>query len=132
MDNHKSEDIKQALQNPAILPSYRATLEKKLKELTTAAERPAEAPATPAKRQLYQGVANMSLDEIVSFFSERGFYRLDTPITGVQALQSIYERMGILGYDREVVLRVATAIQRLGGEVPEMIHLDISDLLRKE
>ncbi len=132
MDN--IEEIKRALDNKALSPAYRQLLEQRLRELESKSGQPTETPkpTVPEKRKPYAGVSNMSLDEIIAFFSERGFFRLDAPITGVQALQSIYERMGILGYDREVVSRVAAAIKRLGGEPPPMETIKIDDLLKRE
>ena len=74
----------------------------------------------------------MSVDEIVEFYGSGQFYRDDQPISGAQALQSLYSKFGILGQDRAVVARVAEAIERMGGEVPKMERIHIDDLLKKE
>lgn len=122
------EEIKQALRNPALVPSYRQVLEKRLCELESKPGQMSDVPKAE-KPTPYRGVAQMTLDEIISFFSQRGFHRLDTPITGLEALQTRYRLAGVLGYDRATVERIAAAIERLGGELPEMEHIDISHLL---
>ena len=132
MDN--IEEIKRSLQNAALTPAYRQVLEDRVRELESRAGRPSEsAPANPAQSSVkYRGVANMSLDEIISFFSQRGFYRLDTPIKGLEALQTRYKLAAVLGYDRAAVERIAAAVERLGGELPPMETIKVDDLLKRE
>ena len=125
------EEIKRSLQNPAITPAYRQTLEKRLKELEVGQAPETPKPAAPEKSKPYAGVSNMTVEEIVAYFSQGGFFRLDEPITGLQALQSLYSRFGILGQDRRTIERVATAILQMGGEVPDMEHVEVSDLLKR-
>lgn len=126
------EEIKRTLENKAITPAYRQALEKRLKEVSAPGQ-PTEAPkpALPAKAK-YAGVSNMAVEEIVSFYSTGQFYRLDTPITGLEALCSVYRIFGICGKERETVARVGEAIERMGGEVPEMPSVKIDDLLKRQ
>ena len=129
------ESLKAILVNPATPPSYRQVVERRLQELqqSTSGRLPEAAPVNPPQRSAkYQGVANMTLDEIVAFFSQGRFYRLDTPITGLDALQTRYRLAAVLGYDRATVERIAAAIQQLGGELPEMEQVKIEDLLKRE
>lgn len=129
---NNTEDIKRTLQNPAILPSYRQTLEKRLKELEIRQLPEAPKPAAPEKSKPYAGISNMTSEEIVQYYSTGQFYRIDQPISGQEALQSLYRRLSILGHGREVAARVAAAIKCMGGEVPEMECIRIDDLLKKE
>lgn len=129
------EDIKRALSNPALTPSYRQVLEKRLRDLESKPGQPVEAPKPPQcepKPQAYAGVSSMSAEEIVRYYSTGSWYRLDTPISGLQALQHLYSMFGILGKDRATVARVAEAVRQMGGDLPEMQHIDISDLLKKD
>jgi hypothetical protein len=130
------DEIRKILNNPALSPAYRQVLKTRLKELSVSelSGQPVQTPkpGQPEKRQRYAGVSNMTTEEIVQYYSTGQFYRLDQPISGLEALQSLFRRFGILGKERETVARVAEAIERMGGEVPEMERIDIRDLLRRE
>lgn len=135
MNNDNFEEIKRALDNPALLPSYRQVLEKRLRELSKDGQPPApEAPkpTVTEKRTPYAGVSNMTTEEIIHYYSTGQFFRLDQPISGLEALCSVYRIFGICGKERETVARVAEAIERMGGDVPEMIQIDVSDLLKRQ
>ncbi len=133
-DQSTVDELRTILANPAISPPYRQVIEKRLQELSRSSGEPTapDAPkAAPQKAKPYPGVAHMTLAEIIEFYGSGHFYRGDQPISGLQALQSLYSKFGALGQDHEVVARVAEAIKRMGGEVPEMERVRIDDLLGK-